>query len=783
MIMRQFFGCTLRLIIFCLTMMGHTAGAQTAPVTLIDYTEWEAEAERAESLIVAGRASTVFLENLRANLVEWRTLLGAADNVNQARIETIEAQITALGPAPGADETEPAPLAERRAELVALLDAAQVPRRTATEAFTRADGLIAEIDAILTERQAQALFRLDPTPLNPIHWTGAAVVLRDIVVDQTRVVRGRWADAEVRATAQDRLNGTIVIFTFGLYLLVLARGQVARWARRYDLEARHDGHLSIGYLVTFAQLILPFLGAGFVVVALSRIGLIDPSLRQLIVAFLGWPLSIFAAIWLAGHLFPSSETQEAALNLAPDDRGAARRAMVTIGVFIGLSIVVQTIIGFGDLSTAVRGVFFLPVHLGLAFGFWRFAKILRNARAAFDGQGPPPVPLRGAGGAARILFAVAIVGPVLAIVGYAGAAQALTIPVALTLAVVSVLLSLQPIIRDLYAVIFRSSAAAAAEALVPVLVNFVLVLAVLPLVALIWGMRPERLGELYARAVEGVMIGETRITPATILAAIVVFSLGFAVTRIVQGTLKTTVLPRTRLDLGSRNAIAAGVGYLGIALALIIAVTAAGIDLTALGFVVGALSVGIGFGLQNVVSNFVSGIILLIERPISEGDWIEVGGHMGIVKAISVRSTRIETFNRTDVIVPNADFVSGTVTNWTRGNTIGRAVVNVGVAYGADTRHVQAILLEIAKSHPVVTAFPEPAVDFVGFGADSLDFRIRATLRDVNVILDVQTEIHHQIAERFAAEGIEIPFAQRDVWLRNPDVLHTGAPRPINTND
>ena len=293
-------------------------------------------------------------------------------------------------------------------------------------------------------------------------------------------------------------------------------------------------------------------------------------------------------------------------------------------------------------------------------------------------------------------------------------------------------------------------------------------------------MRTSELTELWSTFKSGVTLGEVQLSPGVVLQLIVVFVIGLLMTRLIQRTLKNRILAKTKIDAGGQNAIVSGIGYFGIFLAAVVAITSAGLDLSSLAIVAGALSVGIGFGLQNIVSNFVSGIILLIERPISVGDWIEVGGNMGIVKKISVRSTSIQTFDRTDVIVPNADLVSGTVTNYTHGSSVGRLLCLSAWPMATTRVRLNSFCCRLHKSILWCLKDPAPSVVFQGFGADSLNFEIRALLGDINFGLTVRSELNHQIYEVLTAHGIEIPFGQRDIWIRNPEALAPHAPIPRN---
>ncbi len=748
-----------------------SAPSETQEAAGPDYAAWQITAERAEESIERGRASNVALEELRAEIVGWRESLLAAQSTNSSRIATLRTQIEALGPVPeSGNESEE--IAARRAELNGQLARLQAPVLAAEEAFTRANGIISEIDRIIRERQTDALLTLGPSPLNPVLWGRGLRELGATVTELVAEVSEAWANPSQREATTKDLPVILLLTAVGLVLIMRGR----RWATRLGVrlyDRWNSGKDVWGFLVSLTQVALPLVGLFVLTEALFATGLIGLKGSEIVSALPIWGATLLGARWLAGRLFPARMSAPP-LAVQPERRGEARSYTTLLAVLMVLQGVIGLLSEVGDFSDETVVVLSFPIIVMTALVLFRLGQFLTGQMTTHAEEGGD-VGYRNR--VVRVLsrgaMLVSVVAPVAAAIGFTAAANALIYPFVLMLALLSAVLLLQKLVSDIYALVTHSPDGQA-DALIPVLIGFLLTLAALPFLALIWGARVADLTEIWARFREGFSLGGTRISPTDFLAFVLIFTFGYALTRLVQGALRTSVLPKTKIDPGGQNAIVVGLGYVGIFVAALVAITSAGIDLSSIAIVAGALSVGIGFGLQTIVSNFVSGIILLIERPISEGDWIEVGGQQGYVRDISVRSTRIETFDRTDVIVPNADLVSGTVTNFTRGNTVGRVIVPVGVAYGSDTRRVEAILREIAEAHPMVLAQPAPAVLFQGFGADSMDFEIRAILRDVNWMMAVKSEMNHQIVKRFAEEGIEIPFAQRDVWIRNPEALREG---------
>ena len=233
----------------------------------------------------------------------------------------------------------------------------------------------------------------------------------------------------------------------------------------------------------------------------------------------------------------------------------------------------------------------------------------------------------------------------------------------------------------------------------------------------------------------------------------------------------TRVLKRTRLDPPLQFAVAKIGGYLFIALGFYISLQVVGINLTSLAVVAGAIGVAVGFGLQNVISNFVSGLIILAERPIALGDRIEIGGVAGQVRQIRLRSTTVVTNDNIAVIVPNSDLISHALTNWSYGDPRVRIRLAVGVAYGTDVEKLQRVLLEVAREHPQALREPAPSVFFHGFGESSLNFELAVWTREMTFQpRRFRSDLYFSMEKKLRENKIEIPFPQREVHLRTGPV-------------
>ena len=262
-------------------------------------------------------------------------------------------------------------------------------------------------------------------------------------------------------------------------------------------------------------------------------------------------------------------------------------------------------------------------------------------------------------------------------------------------------------------------------------------------------------------------IGEFSISVYMVTIITLVLYLTNLLSWVFQALVDAHYLTPRKIDFGVKAALKRLLHYIVFTIGFFIAVSMAGLDLQKFTIIAGALGVGIGFGLQNIVNNFVSGLILLFERPVKVGDTINIDDQWGIITRIGMRSTVFETLDRSEIIVPNSDLISQKVTNWTFTTNISRIVLTVGVAYGSSLDKVLEILMRVAKEHPDILSDPESSAIFTGFGESSIDFELRVWIADIGKRLKVKSELGQAVDRYFREAGITIPFPQRDLHLRS----------------
>jgi potassium efflux system protein len=727
-------------------------------------------------------------EDLGTLRIKVEDILGDASQTAEAlrpELALVRTQIEKLGPPPAKDAAAESPaIAAERARLSALASLLDGAIKSTELTWVRARQLIERITVMRHAIFTKSLMERLPSPLLPGLW-------RDLFNEAPGVIHrfNYLAEDWLHWAEPKRLQLSLLFVAVVLLFVVLWHLTTRLTGRR--LIAANSPPPSFFERAKAVAWIAPLralaaVGAAMLLYGgLDALGLLYPPWVRAAAAILK-AIVIFSAVsaLITGVLAPR-EPNWRLVTLA--DASAARISRLLIGMAAVYAIDVAL--------TEISRAFFVPLTLSVVQSFassTAFAALLIGVLltpfAAQDGGAPVsrhyPQPLK------LPLWAMAIGILATALSGYVALARFLAQQLVLTGIVVVVgwlaYLAIRAVTREPPQRSFpvgemlesrfgldaprRNQLARLTE----LALTLAVVIAAIPLLMLQWGFSGADIRDWFTSILFGMEVGQFRISLARILLGIILFIGLLFATRLFQRWLREKALQQTRMDPGIVNSIDTVVGYACIAFAALLALAYAGFDITNLAIVAGALSVGIGFGLQSIVNNFVSGLILLIERPIKVGDRIVVGDQQGLVRRISVRATEIETFDRASLIVPNSELITGRVLNWTHRDSLVAVSVKIGVSYASDPEQVIEILLRCAGAHPDVLRFPAPSAVFANFGDSALLFELRVSLPDIANAVAVQSALRTAIFKALRAAEIEIPFNQLDVNLRARDGANRG---------
>ncbi len=714
-----------------------------------------------------------FAAQVRAGVEASRALLPSAETA----LRRAEESLALLGPAPKEGEpAEAASLAEDRKTLTERVAYLQSQRTRILANLDEGARLLAALSQQRLEARWRRILRRDAPLFSPSLWTRAADESAALAA-KTSAYFARWRDAR-EGSGGAFLASTAIGGAFAFSFLMF--GPVRNWARRAftaRLEALDPTPARRVALAGVSMLtrVVPGILGGVAVIETARIvGLIADDGVGVARAAWGALVAYLIVDGFASGIFAPSAPR---WRLGGFDTARARKASVVVLAIVFIvgakNIFVAIAHAAGDAAQAARLAMGIAAVLvgGLLFFLCMPTKDRAEAGADAPERGTFWPALRFGGQILGVGIGAA------AIAGHVNLADFAATRVYYLALVGAILWFARAALREAVAWgdrrlrgARRAEAPADADNFnfwIGLGVDAALLLALAPAAFLLAGFEWTAVGDLVARAFVGFRIGGVVISLTDILLSILAFVAILAGTRLVQTGLQRGPLAHSRMDAGVQNSLVTLLGYVGLVLAIAMALSIAGVDLSNLALIAGALSVGIGFGLQSIVNNFVSGLILLFERPIKVGDWIVTNSGEGIVKKISVRSTEIETFDRSSIIIPNSELVASTVTNWTHKSAVGRIKVPIGVSYDSDPAKVKEALLRCAEANPLILRHPSPFVVWVDFGASALEFELRAFVRDISQGLQARTDLRFAIFEAFRKEGIEIPFPQQDVHIRS----------------
>jgi len=737
----------------------------------------------------------IAVNRLRDRLKEVRRGALDAKGAAESQMKPLRDRLKTLGPAPGEEEPpESADIAAQRSSIEGQIATLQGQVKQTELTITRAEELDSQLSAYTRERTIERVLTLYPFPLAPSTIAATIPELFRHAAVLARAPVEWWASRSPDEVQQLVLHRLTIVLLLAIAIGWGLRRLLLRW---FDRDPKIENPTYVRRVLGavsegVADGIIPALIFGGFLYRTATGSSLATGLYADIVTAACASLIIFIVASALSHaaLAPGLPNWRLA-PIAPDNARKINHYITILAALFAIDVFILTVTASLPTSDEFESVYELvtsSIEAVFVLALTRTALWAEESEPVVDEPEPadeeaPDGDKRRFWYGARIVIRLVAVASVIAsLIGYAALGSYLMNNLLATGVVGGVLFLTRGLVREVIGVALRSRSVRSRlgfkhrtrslikfwlRAFLDVIIFAVGLMIILP----IWGVPARDMLTWIGEVLQGVTIGNVTLSVSDIAVGLLIFTATIVITRILQRVLSDKVLPQTTLDSGVQHSLAAGFGYLGLILAAALAISAIGLDLSNLALIAGALSVGIGFGLQTVVNNFVSGLILLVERPIKVGDWIIASGHEGYVKRINVRATELETFQRASVIIPNSELVSTSVVNWTHKNTLGRAEVPVGVAYGSDVERVTEILMDCLRADDRILKWPEPFVLFQGFGDSSLDFEARGYIGDVGWVVIINSDLRYAIYKALAEAGIEIPFPQRDLHLKDVERL------------